>query len=603
MATPVVLTPDNTAAYAGGGASPAAGTGSADGGSRYGSTAGAAVGSAAGAAAGTPGSAGGAGGSGAALGQGAAPAARAGLTLSKDTADAANVRSFVSAAGSLTGRRLRQVGAPARAPRLHRRLQRRASRVAAPCPLYTRHACDCAATLCTRAACHFTDGACLRQADIPVTSVPGAAVGGLLPASQGAAHLAAAPVLGSAASPATGSAAARGGAAGTQSAGQGAAQAAQVPASRSAAAADYGTAAAGQGAASGQPAAQGAAQGAGASALGGMTPNAARARATPATAQDLADLQVPQAPSCRPGHTDQQTGHATCLLWKSIGPFHLGLGSEHLGGGDAQPPGRKAGRSLVVLPWQACRAAIYRRLRLILLLATRSRAGAGPAQRPAQRRREPALRAGGRGERDRGGRARGRGGARRARLCARPRRGRRRGRHAGRRHRGARRALGRRVCEPGRHEPARRAGAGRARGALLRARAVPQRGSAGGAPQRICSPCHARDGGTGLRARQVPVQPLVSLINDLAATGSATAAALPQPGPRPPLPPGAASLLATGVPARRAPGEDPYPGGAQNSGSAAGDAALAPVNLSQAAAGSGGPANAFSWQEGRKRAR
>lgn len=129
------------------------------------------------------------------------------------------------------------------------------------------------------------------------------------------------------------------------------------------------------------------------------------------------------------------------------------------------------------------------------------------------------------------------------------------------------------------------------------------RGSAGGAPQRICSPCRARDGGTGSRARQVPVQPLVSLINDLAATGSATAAALPQPGPRPPLPPGAASLLATGVPARRAPGEDPYPGGAQNSGSAAGDAALAPVNLSQAAAGSGGPANAFSWQEGRKRAR
>jgi len=153
---------------------------------------------------------------------------------------------------------------------------------------------------------------CLRQAAIPVpavNSVPNAAVGGLLPASQGAAQLAAAPVLGSAASPATtGSAAARGGAAGAQSAGRGAAQAAQVPASRSAAAAESGTAYAGQGAASGQPAAQSAVQGAGAAALGGMTPNAARARATPATAQDLADLQAPLAPSCRParvGHADR----------------------------------------------------------------------------------------------------------------------------------------------------------------------------------------------------------------------------------------------------------------------------------------------------------
>lgn len=82
------------------------------------------------------------------------------------------------------------------------------------------------------------------------------------------------------------------------------------------------------------------------------------------------------------------------------------------------------------------------------------------------------------------------------------------------------------------------------------------------------------------------MQPLMSLIRDLAATGGAAAAALPQPEPRPgpPLPPGVMSFMAPAAPRRHVPGEMAHPGEVANP---TGDAALASVNLSRAAAGAG----------------
>ena len=80
---------------------------------------------------------------------------------------------------------------------------------------------------------------------------------------------------------------------------------------------------------------------------------------------------------------------------------------------------------------------------------------------------------------------------------------------------------------------------------------------------------------------QVPVEPLVSLIRDIATAGNEAVGVLPQPAPRPPLP--VASSFAAARPA--------FGGGAGNPGvpvSPAANAGAAPVNLSQAAAGSQG---------------